>query len=331
MNAKLRVGLVGAGWVSAYHLAAWRAVADAEVVAIADRDRGRAQQRASTFGIPRVRDDVVQMLDGDHLDALDVATPMQTHAACCRLAAARGVAVLCQKPLAPSFAEARELVNDVAGRTRLMVNENWRFRPHYRQVRRWIDEATGAVQQLRLAVRSSGLMADAAGSVPALTRQPFLATLERFVIAELLIHHLDVVRWLVGPLEVRAAVAMYGAFAGEHAATILLESAKGCAVTVEGNLAAPGFTSEPVDALEIVGAQASVRLDGDVLSLIGTQGEADTRRIDLAANYQQGFTAAAAHFAACLRADEPFESDAVDNLATLALVDDAYRHLGACR
>lgn len=329
MDAKLRVGLVGAGWVSAYHLAAWRAVTGVDVVAIADRDRRRAEERASAFGIAHVRDDVVQMLDEDRLDALDIATPMDTHAACCRLAAERGVAILCQKPLAPNLAEARELVRDVAGRVRLMVNENWRFRPHYRQVKEWIDGATGRVQQFRLATRSSGLLADAAGSRPALSRQPFLATLERFVIGELLSHHLDVARWLVGPLEVREALATYGSCRGEHAATILLVSANGCAVVVEGNLAAPGFAATPVDALDIVATHASVRLDDDELTLCGRQVE--SHRIDLAANYQQGFTAAAAHFASCVRNDRPFESDAADNLATLALVDDAYRHIEACR
>jgi len=329
MDATLRVGLAGAGWVSAYHLAAWRAVTGVDVVAIADRDRRRAEERAAAFGIAHVRDDVAQMLDEDRLDALDIATPMDTHAACCRLAAERGVAILCQKPLAPSLAEARELVRDVAGRVRFMINENWRFRPHYRQVKQWIDSATGPVQQFRLAARSSGLIADTAGNRPALSRQPFLATLERFVIGELLTHHLDVARWLVGPLEVRAALANHGMFIGEHGATILLASPSGCAVIVEGNLAAPGFAPTPVDALDIVGTCASVRLAGNELTLYGTQD--DRRCIDLATNYQLGFTGAAAHFTSCLRNDRPFESDAADNLATLALVDDAYRRIEACR
>lgn len=329
MDVTLRVGLVGAGWVSAHHLAAWRAVTGVHVVAIADRDRRRAEERARAFGIAHVRDDLAQMLDEDRLDALDIATPMETHAAFCRLAAERGVAILCQKPLAPNFAQASELVRSIGGRARLMVNENWRFRPHYRQVKRWLDDATGPVQQLRLATRSSGLLADASGNRPALSRQPFLATLERFVIGELLIHHLDVARWLAGPLEVRAALANGGTFTGEHGATILLSSASGGAVVVEGNLAAPGFAPAPVDALDIVGTRASVRLAGDELALSGAQ--AVTQRIDLAANYQQGFTAAAAHFASCLRNDRPFETDAADNLATLALVDDAYRYIERCK
>jgi D-apiose dehydrogenase len=327
MAAKLRVGIVGAGWVSAYHLAAWRDCKVAEVVAIVDRDRRRAEARAQAFAIPCARQDVDEMLERDRLDALDIATPVETHADYCRRAAVHGLAILCQKPLAPTLDEARELVRAIGARGRLMVNENWRFRPHYRQVKRWTEDATGDVQQFHLAVRSSGLLPDEAGNLPALSRQPFLASLERLVIGELLIHHLDVARWLLGPLEVRGAVVRGGIVRGEHAAMILLQAQAGGLAVVAANMAAPGFPAAPIDALDLIGTRASVRLDASALMLSAPR--AQHVRIDLAANYQQGFTDAAAHFANCVRHDRPFESDAADNLSTLALVDAAYRAIEA--
>ena len=57
-----------------------------------------------------------------------------SHAGIVRMAADRGLAVLCQKPLAPSFAEASALVAQVGDRCRLMVHENWRFRRYYRDL-----------------------------------------------------------------------------------------------------------------------------------------------------------------------------------------------------
>ena len=48
-----------------------------------------------------------------------------------RLAAQRGLPVLCQKPLAPALQEAIELAAEVKDQTRLMVHENWRFRGYY--------------------------------------------------------------------------------------------------------------------------------------------------------------------------------------------------------
>jgi predicted dehydrogenase len=312
--------------VSAHHLHAWKDGATAEVVAIADPDDRKAHQRAREFGVASVRRSAADMLRHDRIDAVDIASPVETHVDGCMCAAERGLPILCQKPLAPTLAEAHALVRQVTGRSRLMVNENWRFRPYYRQVKAWIAAGLiGRVVQFRLATRSSGLVPDANGNRPAVARQPFLATLERLVIGELLIHHLDVARWLLGPLEVRDVQALRGVVAGEHAATIVLSGAQDVIAVVEGNMAAPGFPATPTDRLEIVGTSGSIALDGEELALLGEKPE--RHRLDLGADYQQGFTNAAAHFATCLRSNQPFETDAADNLHTLALVHDAYAHL----
>ena len=53
------------------------------------------------------------MFAAESFDALDVASPRQTHAAWVDAAAARGIDVLCQKPMTPSFAESQALVRRV--------------------------------------------------------------------------------------------------------------------------------------------------------------------------------------------------------------------------
>ncbi|RZL89886.1 MAG: Gfo/Idh/MocA family oxidoreductase, partial [Variovorax sp.] len=126
-RSPLRVGLVGAGWVTPHHLAGWQQCRDrASVVAIADPDRQQAEIRAREYGIKSVYDSAERMLDDTELDALDIAAPRQFHAQLVRLVADRGLAVLCQKPLAPNFSEAQTLVDEVASKCRLMVHENWR-------------------------------------------------------------------------------------------------------------------------------------------------------------------------------------------------------------
>src|SRR5687767_5509703 len=110
----LRVGLVGAGWVTQHHLHAWAALQGrATVVAIADPALDRAQARAQAFGIGAVHASAQAMLDAEQLDAIDIAAPRELHAPLVRLAAARGLPVLCQKPLAPTLAEAEALVAEV--------------------------------------------------------------------------------------------------------------------------------------------------------------------------------------------------------------------------
>ena len=81
MTRGLRVAIAGAGFASRHHLAGWRRVANARVVAICDPHVARAAERASEFGIPAVFDDAANMLDAVRPDAFDIAP---THRACAR-------------------------------------------------------------------------------------------------------------------------------------------------------------------------------------------------------------------------------------------------------
>ena len=75
----LRIGLIGAGWVTQHHLAGWRQHASrARVVSITDPHTALAQARASAFGIDQVFANAEQMLDRGDLDAVDVAAPRET-------------------------------------------------------------------------------------------------------------------------------------------------------------------------------------------------------------------------------------------------------------
>jgi predicted dehydrogenase len=114
------------------------------------------------------------MLGAERLDAIDIAAPRENHASLVRMGVARGLAVLCQKPLAPTLAEAEALVAETRG-ARLMVHENWRFRRYYRDAATWLPAgAIGAVQQCQITLLTSGLLPDPDGNRPALVRQPFL-------------------------------------------------------------------------------------------------------------------------------------------------------------
>ena len=128
------------------------------------------------------------------------------HAPLVRLAAAKRLPVLCQKPLAPNLQEATELAAEVEGSTRLMVHENWRFRGYYRDAAAWLREGRiGNVKQAQLTLLTSGVLPGPDGLCPALERQPFMRGERRMLVAEVLIHHLDTLRMLLGPLQVTAA------------------------------------------------------------------------------------------------------------------------------
>ena len=326
----LRVALAGAGMISWFHLAAWRALGErVRVVAVCDPDAVRARERAREFSIPNVYADGDAMFAAEAIDALDVASPRQTHAGWVDAAAARGIDVLCQKPMTPTLAESRGLAGRTEGKVRLMVHENWRFRPWYRQLRRWIDAGElGEVLLARMAMITSGLLPDWSGHRPSLERQPFMQHEAQLMIAEVLIHHLDVMRFLCGELEVVAARAArtVADVRGETMAAIFLQTRLGAPVEVTGTMAAPGYPPRPPDRLEIVGSIASVVLDDTGLRLLGPSSRVET--YDRDRGYQASFDGVIAHFVDCLETGAPFETGPADNLRTLRLVDDAYRAAG---
>ena len=325
MANKMKIGFAGAGAISQYHRGGWSEMPDATVVAICDIDEAKARAKAQAFGIPRVYTDFRTMLANEELDAVDIATPVGTHAQLTRMAADAGLHVSCQKPLTPTVREATELIAEVGERVRFMVHENYRLRPHYVTVKQWLDEGRiGRVTHARMIVRSQGMMD--VGDTPAflLKRQPYLKDFKRLLIFEVLIHHLDVLRALLGPLEVASAQAakVNKALAGEDVAVIVLRGRDGLTAVMDGNVSAPGYGPMPADRLEITGTTGTLVFDRDRLYRVGSN-EAPVA-FDLTKNYQACFTGAVREFVRGLRDGQPFAMDRLDNLETLKLMEASY-------
>jgi predicted dehydrogenase len=184
-----------------------------EVVAVCDSAVEKLGPRM--FRVPRVYADFSEMLERERPDAVDIATSVATHAPLTRIAADHGVHVMVQKPMTLTLAEGEALVGDVGRRVRVMVHENFRFRPHYVAVRDWLAAGRiGEIRQARLTVRSSGFAPVERGTPPILARQPYLRTFPHLLIFEALIHHLDVLG-LVSLTVASAAFRINPALTGE--------------------------------------------------------------------------------------------------------------------
>lgn len=331
MPKPLRIAMVGAGWVTQYHLPAWQAMLDrAEVVAISDPDIETARRRAREFGVPAVFQDAEAMLAGVGIDALDICAPREFHADLVRLGARHGLPVLCQKPLAMDLDSATDLVAEVEGRVPLMVHENWRFRPYYRRLRDWIDDGlVGTIRHVAIEFHSSGMIPDSRGVRPALERQPFLTILNRLLVMEVLIHHLDTLRFLLGEMAVDTARLWRtnDEIRGEDVASIALHTVTGgSAVFVSGNLAVHGTPPVPRDRLRIFGEKGVVSFDDGMLRL---EGDSVIEEVfDLDASYRKSYAGAIGHFLDGLERGGRFETEARDNLMTLELVESVYRLSG---
>lgn len=324
----LKTAVIGAGMISLYHLRAWQKVG-VPVVAICDIDERRAASRAVEFGIERVYSDPEQLFKDGGFDLVDIATSVGSHGPLTLAAADAGVHVMLQKPMTSTVAEAEALVRAVGDRVRFMVHENYRYRPHYLTVRRWIDEGRiGVPRHAVISVRGSGLC-PREGTVPFLIeRQPYLTGFRRNLVFETMIHHLDVLRLIAGPLRVVAARLNRLAenLPGEDTASILLENPNGMIATADGCICAPGYPQLHGDRFEVIGTEGTLVMDLDRVFMVGR--EQDAEKVDLVGRYQESFDFAVSHFVTCIETEAPFETDRIDNLETLRLMEDVYRAAG---
>jgi predicted dehydrogenase len=143
-----------------------------------------------------------------------------------------------------------------------------------------------------------------------------------------MIHHLDVLRAICGPLTVVAARLnrLAECLPGEDTAAILLEGPSGFIATADGCIAAPGYPLLHGDRLEVIGTRGTIVMDLNRVYMVGADDEAE--EVDLLGRYQECFDTTMAAFVTGLRDDTPYETDRLDNLETLRLMESVYRAAG---
>ena len=137
-NKKVRIGVVGAGGMAAYHIPGFRN-AGAEVVAVADPNASAARSCAAKHGIAHVYGSIDEMLAAEDLDAVSVITPNRFHAPLALTALKAGKHVFCEKPPALTAAETVAMARAAAkADRRLLFGFCNRARPEAQAIRREI-------------------------------------------------------------------------------------------------------------------------------------------------------------------------------------------------
>jgi predicted dehydrogenase len=329
----LRAGLIGCGFISQQHLPAWQASPDAELVAVCDANRARAEERARQFGIDRVYEDVATMLESEQLDCVDIATRPESHQALASLAAERGVNVLCQKPLAATMAEGREIAGLCArAGVRFMVLEMWRHLPAIKDLKAQLEAGLiGPVHSMRLL----GHRRPMSRFEPVNPDQPYFAEMPKLLIYEMMIHYIDGIRYLMGDVGsvFARATRVNPLIAGDDHALVVFGHTSGAYSTVDCSWASPSDRRAKMGTGDMLleGRDGSlhldpfdaelrhVTLDGTVMVL---------ERYEAAPNaYQAAFDSCIGDFAAAVRHGRPFLSPGSDNLKTLAATLAAYESI----
>lgn len=327
--ATLRGGLIGCGFFAVNHMHGWRDAEGVGIEAICDRDPERLKAVGDQFGVEKRYADAAEMMAKEKLDFVDIATTVNSHRALVELAAGHGLPTICQKPFAPSLADARAMVEACrkAG-VPLMVHENFRWQTPIRAVKAVIDAGEiGDPFFGRISFRSG---------YDVFSGQPYLAEGERFIIEDLGIHILDIARFLFGDVTTLTSRTrrINPRIRGEDVATMLLDHESGVTTVVDCSYATRlAVEPFPETMVEIDGTDGTLRLAQNYrLTVTGKSGtverDVSPPLLPWASrpwhNIQESVAALERHWVDCLRTGRETSTSGADNLKTLALVEAAY-------
>jgi predicted dehydrogenase len=328
--SELRFAVFGAGFWAPFQLAGWNEIGGARCVAVYNRTRGKAEKLAREFHIAAVYSSPEELLDREQLDFIDIITDMCSHGTFVRLAAERGIPVICQKPMSPSLAEAEQMVA-VCRKRRVpfYIHENWRWQKQIRQLKTVLDSSVIGTPFRAQIFQVSGY--------PVFANEPALRDLDEFVLADMGTHLLDVARFLFGDAErvYCQTHRVQSGIKGEDAATLMMLMGGGTTVTC--CLGFPGHCLEKdvfTQTLILVeGDRGSVQLDRDYWIRVTTSsGTHSTRHAPMWKPWMHPqYLASQASIASCnanllqaLRGEGEAETVAEENLKTVRLTRSAY-------
>jgi predicted dehydrogenase len=312
-------GLIGCGFFSQHHREAWQRMPNVRIIAACDRYIERAEGVAE-----KVYSSAEAMLDAEELDFIDIVSRSTTHLELISLAAKKGVAIVCQKPLAPDWKSACRVVEIAAlNRVRLMIHDNWRWQPWYRAAHNLIRKGyIGTPIAYAFRCRwSSG-----AGDEP-YRKQEYFRDLQRLIIDETLVHHIDTARFLFGDISSIYAETrkLNPIIRGDDQAILTARHDDNMLGTIDGHSFLDQKDSGPtaMDDAVFEGESGAIRVSprGEIWS-----GYEKIWTDDFSKGYRgDSVYAALAHFISCLESGERFESEAREYLEkTFSVVEAAY-------
>ena len=138
---KIKVGVIGTGFIGPAHIEALRRLGSVEVAALAECSDEVARAKAEALGIEEYYGDYKQLLKKGDIQSVHICSPNYLHYEMAKETLEAGKHVICEKPLAISVAEAQELV-ELADKKGLVnaVNFNIRYYPLMRQVRTMVEK-----------------------------------------------------------------------------------------------------------------------------------------------------------------------------------------------
>jgi myo-inositol 2-dehydrogenase/D-chiro-inositol 1-dehydrogenase len=317
----IRFAVLGAGRIGKVHARAITGNPDARLVAVTDAMAPAAEALARDYGAEARSTEAI--IAADDIDAVAICTPTDTHADLIEQAARAGKAIFCEKPVDLDVARVQRCLAVVEETgAKLMVGFNRRFDPHFRAVRRAIDDGRiGEVEMMTIVSRDPGA--------------PPLDYIRRSggIFRDMTIHDFDMARWLldeepvavtaVGSVLTDPAIGEAGDF---DSANVVLVTASGrqCAIT-NSRRATYGYDQR----VEVLGSKGLVSAENQrevSIELANGEGFLRPPLLDFfMTRYTAAYAAEIAAFVAGLRDGTPLAPSGNDGLLALVLAEAAVR------
>ena len=254
------IAVIGTAFAGNLHAESINATRDARTTAGVSRSAANRIAFGERWSVPTFAtiEELFAAIDAGDVscDAVSLAVPNVLHLPMTQAAAAHGLSVICEKPLAPTYDQAQAMVRACADAgVHLLYAEQLCFAPRYRRVKQLLDAGSfGRVIQVQHWERHGGPHA-------AWFYDPEQSG--GGVVLDMGCHGIAVARWLKGNMPVVEVSAQLGTYAHlEHAvedhSTILLRFADDTIAIIDSSWAAPGGIDE---RLEVLGTQGQVMAD----------------------------------------------------------------------
>ena len=193
MSNPLKVGVIGVGGIAKTHMPGWAASQHAEVVAGSDINEAVLQDWGKLHGAKKLVKNPAELFQDKDIDIIDICTPNRSHASLAIAALEAGKHVICEKPLAPTPDEIRQMIaaRDRSGKL-LMTAQHFRFKGNSQAMKKEIiGGALGDIYHARSwMMRRNGMI-----PTPSFIRKEFSGGGPCIDIG---VHILDLTLWLMG-------------------------------------------------------------------------------------------------------------------------------------
>lgn len=310
----LRILQVGAGAMGRAWLHTVAASPDAELVGLVDLDLELAQRVAEEelAAVVPVARSLTELVTATGAQAVLNVTVPEAHNAVNEEALRAGLPVLCEKPIAPTVADAQHIAGVAAETGQLLMIS---------QSRRYLNQFAA----LRTAVGELGRIASVSCEF---AKAPhfggFREEMAHPLLVDMAIHQFDAARALLGSDPVSVYCESYNPgwswYAGDAAATAVFEFAGGTRFVFHGSWCAPGQETSWNSRWRVSGEHGTATWDGDTAPQVG-----DPVRPVPVGDEPEQTAGSLAEFVRCVRTGATPQSAAAANIPSLAMVEAAVR------